>query len=334
MIGAGPAGLAVAYHLQRIGLVPATTTGPHRSPTFVVLDAASAPGGAWQLAWPELTMADVPGFDDLPGVQRPEVEPHTPASSAVPAFLALYEQTFALHVRRPVHVRAVRDLGGPDRLLAVETVETVGARARTWRTRAVVTATGSWSKPFWPAYPGRERFEGQQLHARDVRSVEEFAGRRVIVVGGGASAGHLLQRLARTAPASRAARTTWVTRSPGAVDVRAASGARPGELPAPRPMFTRLVPHGAVWTVGSVPDGVPTHVRADVIVWATGYRAALDHLAPLRLRGPGGEIPTDGTQASRDARVQLVDYAPTAATTGADRAGREAVRNLRRTLGL
>ena len=62
------------------------------------------------------------------------------------------------------------------------------------------------------------------------------------------------------------------------------------------------------------------------------FRAALDHLAPLRLRGAGGGIVMEGTQVAADHRVQLVGYGPSASTIGANRAGREAVRNLLRLL--
>jgi hypothetical protein len=65
-------------------------------------------------------------------------------------------------------------------------------------------------------------------------------------------------------------------------------------------------------------------VEADVILWATGWRAALGHLAPLRLRGPGGGIPLDGTRVRSDPRIHLVGYGPSASTIGANRAGRAA----------
>jgi hypothetical protein len=68
---------------------------------------------------------------------------------------------------------------------------------------------------------------------------------------------------------------------------------------------------------------------ADVILWATGFRAALDHLAPLRLREPGGGIAVDGTRVIKDPRVHLVGYGPSASTIGANRAGRTAVRDIR-----
>lgn len=91
------------------------------------------------------------------------------------------------------------------------------------------------------------------------------------------------------------------------------------------PLFERTTPTGVVW-----PDG--RTVEADVILYATGFRAAIDHLAPLKLREPGGGIQMAGTRALRDARVRLVGYGPSASTIGANRAGRAAVRDVRQLL--
>jgi novobiocin biosynthesis protein NovC len=91
------------------------------------------------------------------------------------------------------------------------------------------------------------------------------------------------------------------------------------------PMFARIGPDGVTW-----PDG--RTVAADVILWCTGFRAALDHLAPLGLRAPGGGITMDGTRVVADERVHLVGYGPSASTIGANRAGRAAVREIRRLL--
>lgn len=89
-----------------------------------------------------------------------------------------------------------------------------------------------------------------------------------------------------------------------------------------RPMFAAIEPDGVRWADGSFEP-------VDVIVWATGFRAAVDHLAPLGLRSPRGGIalePVPGnvqaaTTAVRDPRVQLVGYGPSASTIGAGRAG-------------
>src|SRR5699024_2114745 len=74
-------------------------------------------------------------------------------------------------------------------------------------------------------------------------------------------------------------------------------------------------------------------LEVDVILWATGFRAALDHLAPLRLRGTGGGIAMDGARVAAESRVHLVGYGPSSSTIGANRAGRAAVNDLLRFLG-
>ena len=69
-------------------------------------------------------------------------------------------------------------------------------------------ATGTWSTPYIPEYPGRDRFTGRQLHTRDFRTADEFAGQHVVIVGGGISAIQLLDEI------SMVTTTTWVTRRP------------------------------------------------------------------------------------------------------------------------
>jgi NAD(P)H-nitrite reductase large subunit len=82
-------------------------------------------------------------------------------------------------------------------------------------------------------------------------------------------------------------------------------------------MFTEITERGVRFDDG-------TEEPVDVILWATGFRAALDHLSPLRLREPGGGIRMAGTAVVRDPRVHLVGYGPSASTLGATRAGRRA----------
>ena len=65
------------------------------------------------------------------------------------------------------------------------------------------------------------------------------------------------------------------------------------------PMFERIEPTGVRWSDG-------TFEPVDVILWATGFRAALDHLAPLGLREPGGGIRTEGVRVLREPRVHYV----------------------------
>jgi hypothetical protein len=176
----------------------------------------------------------------------------------------------------------------------------------------------------------------------------------VLVVGGGHSAVQLLAEI------SEVASTRWVTRRPPCwrteqtlspelgrevvtrVEQRVRAGLppqsvveatglflRPQERAAAErgvyerePMFARIVPAGVEWADGRF-------APADVILWATGFRAALGHLAPLRLREPSGGVRMEGTRVARDPRVHLLGYGPSASTIGGNRAGLAAARALR-----
>ncbi|WP_455354010.1 NAD(P)-binding domain-containing protein [Streptomyces sp. SYSU K217416] len=341
VIGAGQAGLAAAYHLRRSGLAPERD--------FVVLDHAPRPGGAWQYRWPSLTYGKVHGMHALPGMELTGADDTRPSAEVIGAYFETYERTFGLRVRRPVGVHAVRE-GEGGRLL----VET---SAGTWSAGALINATGTWDRPFWPRVPGQETFRGRQLHTADYPGPQEFAGLRVVVVGGGTSGVQHLMEIAEVA-----AGTAWVTRRPpvfregpfgeeqgraavALVDERVRRGLPPQSvvsvtgLPVTEavraaresgvltrlPMFDRITEHGVAWDDGRT-------IAADVILWATGFRPAIGHLSPLKLREPGGGIRVDGTRAVRDPRVHLVGYGPSASTIGANRAGRAAVRKIRQLL--
>ena len=77
------------------------------------------------------------------------------------------------------------------------------------------------------------------------------------------------------------------------------------------------------------PFAGPQVEEVDVIFWNTGFRAALKHLAPLRLRTPDGGISMDTEVAIKDyPRLFLVGYGSASSTVGATRAGRIAAREL------
>ena len=212
--------------------------------------------------------------------------------------------------------------------------------------------------PFVPRYPGLETFAGQQLHSAQYTGPQQFAGQRVVIVGGGNTAAQLLAEL------SHVAHTTWVTPRPPRflpddVDGRAlfaVATARRRALDAGLP--TRAVsPVSATWSwslrcgrpatvafwspgrcsSGSPPAGVVwpdgTSQPADVVLWCTGFRPDLGHLAPLGLRGPDGHIATAGTRAVLEPRVHLLGYGdwtgPGSATLiGVGRTAREAVNEI------
>lgn len=121
-----------------------------------------------------------------------------------------------------------------------------------------------------------------------------------------------------------------VVRATGLAVTPAIAAARAQGVLDRRPMFDRITPNGVAWDDRGEGE---VSLRADAILWATGFRHALDHLAPLQLRGDRGGIRMGGTQVADDPRIHLLGYGPSASTIGANRAGRTAVRDLRRWLG-
>lgn len=350
VIGAGQAGLSASYHLRRLGI------------EHVVLDSNTRAGGAWQHRWDELSMADVHRVADLPGEQRAPDDPHERANDVIPRYFSTYEAKYELPVVRPVSVQRVRRTDG--RFVIEATTET---GAQQWHARTLVNATGTWTRPFVPSYPGQRDFAGRQLHTVDYPGAQWFAGHRTVVVGGGASA---VQFLGMLAPVVGQDQVVWATRSapvwrtddftPEAgrqavamVAERVRAGLPPrsvvsvtglalreqeseaqrlGVYDARRPMFSRIEAGGVRWDAPE--PGATEFEPADVILWATGFRPAVDHLAPLHLRAPGGgiQLAADETTAVADPRVQFVGYGPSASTIGANRAGRCAARGVRRAL--
>jgi hypothetical protein len=203
---------------------------------------------------------------------------------------------------------------------------------RTWSAGAVVSATGTWRGTFVPAYPGRALFAGRQLHSADYPGPEPFAGQRVLVVGGGNSGAQIL------AEVSAVAATTWVTERPprflpdgvdGGVLFRWASerwkaqqegrvasvpegglgdivmvppvaAARDRGVLVARKPFERFTNSGVSWADG-------TAVDVDAVIWCTGFRPALSHLAGLGIVDDG-RVRVRGTRAVDEERLWLVGY--------------------------
>ncbi|MEV7527346.1 MULTISPECIES: ArsO family NAD(P)H-dependent flavin-containing monooxygenase [Microbacteriaceae] len=337
VIGGGQAGLAAGYYLRRAGL------------DFVILDGQARAGGAWRHGWDSLRLFSSAEYSPLPGWPMPRQRGETfPTAGHVVEYLHDYEQRYELPVHRPVQVSGVR---AHDRGLSVETDHD------TWNAAFVISATGTWDTPFVPAYPGMADFKGEQLHTVDYSTPEQFRGQRVLIVGAGNSAAQIV------AEVSAAAETTWTTRHPprfmpdnvdgrvlfdtatreeaarkagtqaegvsglgDIVMVPSVRAARDRGVLRPRPMFDRLTPEGAAWNDG-------TAEPYDAIIWCTGFRPTLGHLAPLGLSREKGLPKTIGTRSADEPRLHLLGYGDwtgfaSATLMGAGRAAKDAIRDI------
>lgn len=350
VIGAGQAGLSAGYHLQRRGFEGAQNQpAGHRS--FMMFDAEVKAGGAWQHRWDSLLMDTVNGIFDLPGYPKPPVDPQSRSNDAVPAYFAAFEEKFQLPIERPVTVNNVSRTGSQPAFR----VETSNG---TWLTDAIINATGTWTNPQIPDIPGIAEFTGTQIHTHDYIAAEQFRGQRVAVVGAGISA---VEHLAEI---SEITTTLWYVRRPPnfrtdkfeseisgretiakvVADVEAgnptgsvvsytglslqnryAKQAQANGALNWRPLFTAVEPCGVREADGSF-------TSVDAIVWATGFKPALKHLAPLNLFNERGGIQLEGTHPVGQPLIHLIGFGPSSSTVGANRAGREAVAALMKAL--
>lgn len=309
IIGGGQMGLSLGYYLRRA------------KADFLILDAEDGPGGAWRHGWDSLRLFSPAGYSSLPGwLMPPPSHKGYPTRDDVRDYLARYEERYELPIQRPVRVETVARsekhlhlLTGKGRLAA----------------KFVVSATGTWSKPYIPDIPGCGLFKGRQLHSAHYERPEDFAGQTVLVVGGGNSGAQIMAEVAPIA------RTLWITLTdplflPDDVDgrvlferavarMKAGPGDTPvggigdivmvppvkeardrGDLSSVRP-FERLTTTGAVW-----PDGA--ELAVDAIIWCTGFRPALGHLQGLGVIEDDGRVLVDGQQSVKEPRLWLAGY--------------------------
>ena len=168
VIGAGQAGLAAGYHLQRAGL------------HFAILDAAAQPGGSWPHHYASLRLFSPARFSSLPGLAVGGDGERYPTCDEVVRYLRSYAAHFQLPVIANARVASVTQQDGA---FAIQTED--GAE---YRARSLIAATGSYHRPNLPTFPNQASFDGHVLHASAYQRPEDYAGQRIVVVGAGNSA--------------------------------------------------------------------------------------------------------------------------------------------------
>jgi putative flavoprotein involved in K+ transport len=188
--------------------------------------------------------------------------------------------------------------------------EVRAANGSTFTARAVVVASGAFSRPYTPDIPGLESFSGTRLHSSGYRTPEAFAGQRVVVVGAANSAVQIAYELASVAQVLLATRekirffpqrilgldfhawlkftrlehTRWLSdQSTPVLDTGKYRKALDTGRLQRKAMFQQVLPEGVVW-----PDGT-TH-QVDALIFATGFRPNLEFLAQLPVGDQQGRV--------------------------------------------
>lgn len=312
IIGGGQSALACGYYLRRTDL------------DYIILDNQEKCGGAWQHGWDSLTLFSPAEHSSLPGWMMPKSENEFPTKDEVIDYVCQYEKRYKLRVERPYEVKSVEKDSNHFKIITDK---------MTFYTKTIISATGTWGKPFLPKIPGKVSFQGIQMHSAYYQSPENLANKKVLIVGEGNSGAQIL------AEVSKVAKTIWSTRKtpeylPDDVDGRVlfdqasakyyaekkgekfdmskynlgnivmvptVKEARNREVLHSKGIFKKFHEKGVVWEDGSAED-------FDAVIWCTGFGFATDHLQNIVSTDERGKIKTKETRSVEEERLWLVGY--------------------------
>lgn len=177
IVGAGPAGLAVAACLKQAGQ------------DFIIFEKADEVAPSWRRHYRRLHLHTVKSFSSLPFAPFPKSHPRYVPREKVVAYLDAYAERFGLEPRFGVTVKSIRREG--DRLL-------VQTDAGLFNARKIVVATGNNAQPVMPGFPGVEAFRGKVLHSAAYTEAAPYIGKNVLVVGMGNTGAEIALDLAES----------------------------------------------------------------------------------------------------------------------------------------
>ena len=189
MIGAGPAGLAVAGSLA------------HRGLRAEMIERNDVVGSSWRNHYRRLRLHTVKQHSALPHLPFPDDHPRYVARQQVVDYLDRYAEQFRLRPWFGEEAESITREQG--RWL------TTSRSGRSFLTRRVVLATGANGRPNIASFPGEDGYLGRVLHSEAYRDALPYAGQRVLVVGMGNTGAEIALDLAENG-----ARVTLSVRSP------------------------------------------------------------------------------------------------------------------------
>ncbi|MEO3765712.1 NAD(P)/FAD-dependent oxidoreductase [Streptomyces sp. B5E4] len=175
VVGGGPAGLATAAALRAAGI------------RAVVLERGARVGDSWRRHYDGLRLHTPRGMSGLPGTPLPRRYGRWVGRDELARYLEEYAEGHELEIVHNVEVarvdRAGAGSGSGSGSGSGWTVAATGGRVLDGR--RVVVATGYCHTPHVPDWPGRDTYRGELLHAAHYRNPAPYAGKDVLVVGGG-----------------------------------------------------------------------------------------------------------------------------------------------------
>ena len=201
IVGAGISGIGAAYHLgQR-----------NRATRYVVLERRDRIGGTWDLFRYPGVRSDSSIFTLSWPWEPWRGREYVADGDQIRDYMedAARKHGIHPHIRFGTHVQSA-DWDSATDTWTVHVTE--NGEAKRYRSRFVFFGSGyyNYDEPYSPEFPGLENFTGRVVHAQQWPVDLDYTGKKVVVIGSGATAVSMVPALAR-----KAAHVTMLQRSPG-----------------------------------------------------------------------------------------------------------------------
>lgn len=275
IIGAGPAGLAVAGHLRRLNI------------PFEIIERGRHVGESWHKHYDRLHLHTVKELSSLPGLEFPADYPRYVSREQLIAYFERYAAHFDIRPHFGMEAVSIDRRAAGDWRVEM-------ARGQDFTARRVVVATGVNRVPYRPYFDGEENFQGEVIHSWDYRNPAPFAGRRVLVVGMGNTGAEIALDLCEAG-----VETVLSVRSPVNIVPRDVFG-RPTQLTALK--LAKL----PAW----LGDAVGTLIRRLVVGNLTRYGIQTPKMPPARQLRVQGKTPVIDLGTLREIKAGRIRVRP------------------------
>lgn len=165
IIGAGPAGLAMAGRLEQLGIED-----------YIIIESASNVGPSWRSHYDRLHLHTVKKWSHLPHFPFPEAYPTYVSRQQVVEYLDAYAVKFNIKPRLN------------------ESVSQIAKEGLKWKVKTskedyiadqVVVATGINKIPNVPTWPGQDTYNGKITHSKYYKNPDPYKDHEVLIIGMG-----------------------------------------------------------------------------------------------------------------------------------------------------
>lgn len=176
IIGAGVAGLAAARMLSAAGY------------DCEIFEQGDKVGGVWTVGYNTFGLQTPSSLYEIPDFPMPDDFPRLPTGEQLQSYFENYAKHFGLleKIQFNVAISKVEEVEGNGWILHYENRKTGETGKHTFD--FIVVATGLYSNPFMPEFPGQDQFQGKILHSSEYTDPNAISGEETVVVGFGKSA--------------------------------------------------------------------------------------------------------------------------------------------------